>query len=1029
MMFPFGSSGDFFCEKTRFSNASLMGSATDPGGTGSGTAGTTSFGGPSTGGTLQDFMSYGFLPFPSSVSYDSLQQPGILYPHATGRGGLHSVSEIESMNDHSASLSARCSTATSRDAHGTYMNSSAHISQGNNNIAHGGINNSMSQHYSSASHSSANEKRQITGLPCNLTGARECLGSGPCTYAHPHWTHQQTNFLDSFSSRPQIDGNADSVPSTSVTAAVISPAVPTTTSITSSTNVSMSHRLIGGGADSGRTSVSLYDKSSLPAYPLRELAINVGVNGLSNSETFSAYPSHLTGCMRPENLLTGLGPSIQTAAAAAAMLGELNDSDYRGSFRADAEISGASAGSMRAIRSTSRLIMSNEHGPLKMQSSAGGSIGDNGVSGRYTKDSDMNRNKKRRVCTSGLNSYVDDEDNFTKSGFVDTASFSEKIHTTRPTRHLSVDDRANRCGPKTLKTSNSSENHAFSDLLPGFDYSSGSPSYGKTSLSASGTPVHWRPQCSGQIQLWQFLLELLSDSRNIACITWEGTNGEFKLVDPDEVARRWGERKSKPNMNYDKLSRALRYYYDKNIMSKINGKRYAYKFDFTGLAQAMQPPACGSPPSSDVALLGNSHALSSLLLPGGHALGNTSPHSGLVQSFGASGTTPYSTFLLPNPQFPSNTPTHRFGSTTLCSGNSNAVDDASINLSAYPSHTPLSSSYSGSLYHHPDQTTPLAPVDFRAQPSRTEFPTASSIGDLTAEQQTGIGAVKSDSFHSPYSHEFFHSARMAAAAACLISPQLNTITSSTALSSISSYPLTRQTSPTTSGYTSSVPSARFSPLRNVGRFREKIDLSNLMTGSDMTSNLDRDLSVSRYDTIPFPYRKYTPNGSGRGENGGSSTGSRSGGVNAVSATADGNGVEGGLGDRSDRNAVEYDSETNSHFVSKSSSSSEMTLSSPKHSNITSNTNFSGISGSQLVTRDAFGFPVSMWPPGRTETADLNVKCIASETTQQTPPIDSISSTDSSTSSAWLPTHMLSYNVANLARVTHGMGEFCEAIHS
>lgn len=33
-------------------------------------------------------------------------------------------------------------------------------------------------------------------------------------------------------------------------------------------------------------------------------------------------------------------------------------------------------------------------------------------------------------------------------------------------------------------------------------------------------------------------------------------------------------------MNYDKLSRALRYYYDKNIMTKVHGKRYAYKFDF-----------------------------------------------------------------------------------------------------------------------------------------------------------------------------------------------------------------------------------------------------------------------------------------------------------------------------------------------------------------------------------------------------------------------------------------------------------------
>ncbi|KAG8191287.1 hypothetical protein JTE90_003296 [Oedothorax gibbosus] len=103
-------------------------------------------------------------------------------------------------------------------------------------------------------------------------------------------------------------------------------------------------------------------------------------------------------------------------------------------------------------------------------------------------------------------------------------------------------------------------------------------------------------QGSGQIQLWQFLLELLSDSSNSACITWEGTNGEFKLTDPDEVARRWGERKSKPNMNYDKLSRALRYYYDKNIMTKVHGKRYAYKFDFHGLAQACQPG--GNDPTS-----------------------------------------------------------------------------------------------------------------------------------------------------------------------------------------------------------------------------------------------------------------------------------------------------------------------------------------------------------------------------------------------------------------------------------------------
>ncbi|KAG7464623.1 hypothetical protein MATL_G00167450 [Megalops atlanticus] len=45
-----------------------------------------------------------------------------------------------------------------------------------------------------------------------------------------------------------------------------------------------------------------------------------------------------------------------------------------------------------------------------------------------------------------------------------------------------------------------------------------------------------------------------------------------------QVARLWGRRKNKPNMNYEKLSRGLRYYYDKNIIHKTAGKRYVYRF-------------------------------------------------------------------------------------------------------------------------------------------------------------------------------------------------------------------------------------------------------------------------------------------------------------------------------------------------------------------------------------------------------------------------------------------------------------------
>ena len=83
---------------------------------------------------------------------------------------------------------------------------------------------------------------------------------------------------------------------------------------------------------------------------------------------------------------------------------------------------------------------------------------------------------------------------------------------------------------------------------------------------------------SGPIQLWQFLLELLTDRDCQNCITWTGREWEFKLIDPEEVARRWGSRRNKPKMNYEKLSRGLRYYYDKNIIHKVPGKRYVYRF-------------------------------------------------------------------------------------------------------------------------------------------------------------------------------------------------------------------------------------------------------------------------------------------------------------------------------------------------------------------------------------------------------------------------------------------------------------------
>ena len=86
------------------------------------------------------------------------------------------------------------------------------------------------------------------------------------------------------------------------------------------------------------------------------------------------------------------------------------------------------------------------------------------------------------------------------------------------------------------------------------------------------------PIMDTNVTLWQFLLELLVGNQHRDIIQWTNTEGEFKLINAEEVARLWGLRKNKLNMNYDKLSRALRYYYDKNIIKKVMGQKFVYKF-------------------------------------------------------------------------------------------------------------------------------------------------------------------------------------------------------------------------------------------------------------------------------------------------------------------------------------------------------------------------------------------------------------------------------------------------------------------
>ncbi|CAI2355213.1 unnamed protein product [Caenorhabditis sp. 36 PRJEB53466] len=80
--------------------------------------------------------------------------------------------------------------------------------------------------------------------------------------------------------------------------------------------------------------------------------------------------------------------------------------------------------------------------------------------------------------------------------------------------------------------------------------------------------------------LLTFLRDLLDDETNAEIIVWtDRATREFKLLKPTQVAIKWGLQSGNTNMNYDKMSRALRYLYNKNNgCQKIPGKDYRYRF-------------------------------------------------------------------------------------------------------------------------------------------------------------------------------------------------------------------------------------------------------------------------------------------------------------------------------------------------------------------------------------------------------------------------------------------------------------------
>ncbi|XP_066557155.1 ETS homologous factor isoform X2 [Amia ocellicauda] len=98
---------------------------------------------------------------------------------------------------------------------------------------------------------------------------------------------------------------------------------------------------------------------------------------------------------------------------------------------------------------------------------------------------------------------------------------------------------------------------------------------------------HSRPQ-SAQVKkhnprgthLWEFIRDiLLNPERNPGLIKWEDrSEGVFRFLKSEAVAQLWGKKKNNSSMTYEKLSRAMRYYYKREILERVDGRRLVYKF-------------------------------------------------------------------------------------------------------------------------------------------------------------------------------------------------------------------------------------------------------------------------------------------------------------------------------------------------------------------------------------------------------------------------------------------------------------------
>merc|ERR1712029_641275 len=96
----------------------------------------------------------------------------------------------------------------------------------------------------------------------------------------------------------------------------------------------------------------------------------------------------------------------------------------------------------------------------------------------------------------------------------------------------------------------------------------------------SKNPVPQQRKKGSTLKISQWIVKLLRDPEtNPSVIMWEDEPaGKFRVINSTAFAQLWAVEKKNPAMNYEKLSRAMRYYYRNKEIEMVKGERLTYKF-------------------------------------------------------------------------------------------------------------------------------------------------------------------------------------------------------------------------------------------------------------------------------------------------------------------------------------------------------------------------------------------------------------------------------------------------------------------